>query len=146
MGRCIDVSLADLRNHGGRLPEVLQRRARHVVTEISRTREAAEELRTGHHATLGPLMAASHRSLRDDFEVSCAELDLLVQLAGDIGPAGGILGSRMTGGGFGGSTVTLCNSGQLPEIADRMSAGYERETGRVPQLFSTRPTDGARLL
>ena len=141
-----DVSLADLRNHGERLPEVLQRRARHVVTEISRTREAAEELRTGHHAALGPLMVASHRSLRDDFEVSCAELDLLVQLAGDIGPAGGILGSRMTGGGFGGSTVTLCNSRQLPEIADRMSAGYERETGRVPQLFSTRPTDGARLL
>ena len=141
-----DVSLADLRNHEGRLPEVLQRRARHVVTESSRTREAAEELRTGNPAALGPLMAASHQSLRDDFEVSCAELDLMVQLASDIGPAGGLLGSRMTGGGFGGCTVSLCRSEQLPEIAACLAMGYERETGLAPQIFSTRPAGGARLL
>ena len=141
-----DVSLADLRNHEGRLPEVLQRRARHVVTESSRTREAAEELRTGNPAALGPLMAASHQSLRDDFEVSYAELALMVQLASDIGPAGGLLGSRMTGGGFGGCTVSLCRSEQLPEIAACLAMGYERETGLAPQIFSTRPAGGARLL
>ncbi|MCH2063633.1 MAG: galactokinase, partial [Roseibacillus sp.] len=122
------------------------RRARHVVSEITRTVEAAEELRRDNYAALGPLMAASHQSLRDDFEVSCGELDLLVDIASEIGFEGGVLGSRMTGGGFGGSTVTLCRSKQLHEIATRLSVDYEEETGRTPQLFSTRPTQGARLL
>ena len=137
------AALETLRNEPD---DLLFRRARHVVSEITRTVEAAEELRRDNYAALGPLMAASHQSLRDDFEVSCEELDLLVHIASGIGFEGGVLGSRMTGGGFGGSTVTLCRSEQLHEIADCLSGGYEEETGRTPQLFSTRPVQGARLL
>ena len=141
-----EVNPADLETLGTAPDNLLFRRARHVVSEISRTRKAAEALRQGNYAALEPLMNASHRSLRDDFEVSCRELDLMVEIAEEIGPPGGVLGTRMTGGGFGGSTVTLCRSAQLPEIAARLSMDYEEETDRTPQLFSTRPVQGARLL
>ena len=141
-----EVGPADLKPLGNEPDDLLFRRARHVVDEIARTAEAAEELRRDNHAALGPLMAASHQSLRDDFEVSCEELDLLVDIANEIGFKGGVLGSRMTGGGFGGSTVTLCQSKHLHEIAVRLSMDYEEETDRTPQLFSTRPVQGARLL
>ncbi|MED5418061.1 MAG: galactokinase, partial [Verrucomicrobiota bacterium] len=141
-----EVNPADLETLGTAPDNLLFRRARHVVSEISRTRKAAEALRQGNYAALGPLMNASHRSLRDDFEVSCRDLDLMVEIAEEIGPPGGVLGTRMTGGGFGGSTVTLCRSAQLPEIAARLSMDYEEETDRTPQLFSTRPVQGARLL
>ncbi len=141
-----EVNPADLETLRNEPDDLLFRRARHVVSEIARTRESAKELRRDNYAALGPLMAASHRSLRDDFEVSCEELDLLVHIANEIGFDGGVLGSRMTGGGFGGSTVTLCRSAQLHEIAARLSVDYEEETDRTPQLFSTRPVQGARLL
>lgn len=126
--------------------DLIHRRSRHVVSEIARTAEAAEELRKDNYAALGPLMAASHQSLRDDFEVSCPELDLMVDIANKIGFEGGVLGSRMTGGGFGGATVTLCRTDQMREIGARLSINYEQETGRTPQLFATRPVQGAILL
>jgi len=140
------VSLADLEGMKETMGDLTYRRSRHVVSEIARTAEAAAELRRDNYAALGPLMAASHRSLRDDFEVSCTELDLMVELANRIGFEGGVLGSRMTGGGFGGSTVTLCRTDQLREIGARLSISYERETGHTPQIFATRPVHGARLL
>ena len=96
--------------------------------------------------SLGPLMAASHQSLRDDFEVSCPELDTMVALAGEIGRSGGVIGSRMTGGGFGGSTVTLCESSRAAEIAARLHAGYLAATGITPEIFVSRPSAGGRLL
>lgn len=141
-----EVASHDLELQKDELGDVLFRRARHVVTEIKRTAEAAEELRKDNYAALGPHMAASHQSLRDDFEVSCGELDLMVRIANEIGFEGGVLGSRMTGGGFGGSTVTLCRGEQLREIAARLSVAYEAESGNTPQLFATRPVQGARLL
>ncbi len=141
-----EVNPADLETLRNEPDDLLFRRARHVVSEIARTRESAKELRQDNYAALGPHMAASHQSLRDDFEVSCGELDLMVRIANEIGFEGGVLGSRMTGGGFGGSTVTLCRGEQLHEIAARLSVAYEEESGHTPQLFATRPVQGARLL
>jgi hypothetical protein len=86
------------------------RRARHVIGEIERTVQAAEAIRASNWQKAGELMYASHRSLRDDYEVSCAELDALVEIAESIGVAGGVYGCRMTGGGFGGCAVALVKS------------------------------------
>jgi galactokinase len=92
---------------------------------------------------MGALMAESHVSLRDDFEVSCPELDLLVERA-----AGepGVIGTRMTGGGFGGCTVTLVEAARAEAVMATVARGYRLETGRECTLFTTRPAAGARLL
>lgn len=140
-----DVSQAEVQANWEKLGDPINRRARHVVGEIARTIAAASALSRNDFETLGPLMAASHESLRDDFEVSCRELDVMVQIAQSIGRSGGVIGSRMTGGGFGGSTVTLCESRKATEIARRLVADYEKETGIVPQVFASRPSDGAQL-
>ena len=128
------------------LGEPVNRRARHVVGEIARTKAAAAALERNDFAALGPLMAASHASLRDDFEVSCRELDIMVEIAHKMGAAGGVIGARMTGGGFGGSTVTLCESSKAAEIAATLAAEYEATTGITPQIFASRPSRGAHLV
>jgi len=91
-------------------------------------------------------MYESHRSLRDDFEVSCAEVDTLVELAQDIGAAGGVLGSRMTGGGFGGCTVTLVRTDRVAPVADLMAREYRLRHGRALATFVSRPARGAHLV
>ena len=141
-----DVTLAEVYALWDALDEPINRRARHVVGEIERTMRAAEALSKNDFEALGPLMSASHDSLRDDFEVSCKELDIMVQIARDIGRAGGVIGARMTGGGFGGSTVTLCESGQAAAIAARLADEYEKATGIKPEIFASRPSQGAHLL
>jgi galactokinase len=141
-----DVSSADVQANWDKLGEPVNRRARHVVGEISRTIAAAAALARNDYETLGPLMAASHDSLRDDFEVSCKELDLMVEIARKIGRNGGVIGARMTGGGFGGSTVTLCESRKATEIAATLAAEYEQATGITPQIFASRPSQGAHLV
>ena len=128
------------------LGPVLYRRARHVVTENERTQAAAEALAAGDHRTTGALMYDSHRSLRDDFEVSAPELDTLVQLAHDIGEAGGVFGARMTGGGFGGCTVTLVASEQATQIGASLAADYQRRHDRALSWFIARPSRGAHVL
>ena len=122
------------------------RRSRHVVTEIARTAKAVEAFKSYDFSNIGSLMESSHRSLRDDFEVSCDELDLMVALATEIGLEGGVLGARMTGGGFGGSTVTLCHSINAEAIARQMNDRYQAQTGIEPLLFVTRPAQGAHLV
>ena len=122
------------------------RRARHVITEIERTRQAARAIRAGDWAATGQLMDASHASLRDDFEVSCAELDLVVELAQAIGESGGIIGCRMTGGGFGGCAVSLVRVEAIPQITTQIAAAYRKKTGLEPTIFSSRPAGGARVL
>src|SRR5262249_7409453 len=102
-----DVTAEQLERQRGKLDNETYRRARHVVTENPRVLRAAAAIETGDWAPVGRLMYESHASLRDDYEVSCAELDLLVDLAAGVGPAGGMIGSRMTGGGFGGCAVSL---------------------------------------
>jgi galactokinase len=141
-----DVTAADVQAHWDQLGDPVNRRARHVVGEISRTIAAAAALARNDFETLGPLMAASHDSLRDDFEVSCTELDTLVDIARGIGRNGGMIGARMTGGGFGGSTVTLCESRKAAEIAGILATEYEKATGITPQIFASRPSLGAHLV
>ena len=101
---------------------------------------AAEALERGDSASFGDLMGASHRSLRDDYEVSCAELDLMVELASD---APGVIGSRMTGGGFGGCTVNLVEADRVDAFRDHLSNAYERATGMTPQIYACLAMDGA---
>jgi galactokinase len=141
-----DVTLADVEANWDALGDPVNRRARHVVGEIARTIAAAEALARNDFEALGPLMAASHDSLRDDFEVSCLELDLMVEIARAIGRSGGVIGARMTGGGFGGSTVTLCESRKAREIAATLAAKYHEATGITPQIFASRPSQGAHLV
>jgi galactokinase len=126
-----DVSVADFRQHSGLLPDPILRRVRHVVTENERTLAAARALRAGDLAEMGRLMYESHYSLRDDYEVSSPELDLLVEIARGLP---GVLGARMTGGGFGGSTVTLVRREALDGFARALSDAYERETGKPPAV------------
>jgi galactokinase len=138
-----DVTPADLEAAEGKMDAVTFRRSRHVVGEIARTISAAVALKTGDFPILGGLMYASHDSLRHDFEVSCTELDHLVKTARVLD---GVIGARMTGGGFGGSTVTLCEADKAEAIAAALVKSYEAEYGFPPEIFATRPAEGARLV
>ena len=141
-----DVTEADVTAAWDQLGDPVNRRSRHVVGEIARTVAAAAALARNDFEALGPLMAASHDSLRDDFEVSCPELDIMVNIARKLGRAGGVIGARMTGGGFGGSTVTLCESTKASEIANTLATEYQQATGIAPQIFASRPSQGAHLV
>jgi galactokinase len=141
-----DSSAEKLEAARERLDPVTYRRARHVIGEIDRTAQAAEALQAGRWDEVGRLMYASHDSLRDDYEVSCDELDLMVRLAQQLGASGGVIGSRMTGGGFGGCTVTLVKTGSAGKIAETLADRYQKETGISPTLFTSRPAQGARVL
>lgn len=125
---------------------VVFRRARHVVTEIDRTLNAARSIAASDWPRVGELMYASHASLRDDYEVSCPELDTVVELARQIGPAGGVIGCRMTGGGFGGCAVSLVRASAVDRIAETLSKGYLQKTKIEPAVFVSRPADGAKTL
>ena len=135
-----DVTVADFERYAQVLPEPVRRRCRHVVTENERTLSAVEALRGGRLEELGLLMNGSHRSLRDDYEVSCAELDLLVEIAGSFKDC---LGARMTGGGFGGSTVNLVRRDALIEFQELISREYPRATNISPRIYVSEPGDGA---
>ena len=128
------------------MDEVVYRRAKHVVHENRRTERAARAMAAGDWSDVGRLMLDSHQSLRDDYEVSCRELDLLVHLTQPHRTEGHVIGSRMTGGGFGGCTVSLVKQDAVEEVADDVAAKYEAETGIKPSLFVTRPAAGARVL
>ena len=141
-----DVTASEVEDSWEELGDPVNRRSRHVVGEIARTIRAAKALEQNDFEALGPLMSASHDSLRDDFEVSCKELDIMVEIARSIGRSGGVIGARMTGGGFGGSTVTLCESGRAAEIAATLAEEYEKATGIKPEIFASRPSKGAHLL
>lgn len=138
-----DVSVADFRQHADTLPDPIRRRCRHIVTENARTLDAARALRTGDLDEMGRLMYASHYSLRDDYEVSSPELDVLVEIARGLD---GVLGARMTGGGFGGSTVSLVRRAALERFARDLAEGYERETGRRPAILVSEAGAGATEL
>src|SRR5262249_54197725 len=114
------------------LPEPLNRRARHVLTEDERVLAAVAALRAGDVQRLGQLFSASHASQRDDYQVSIAEIDLLVDLA--AGEAAGY-GGRLTGGGFGGSIVLLTRGNQGEETARRIAARYANRTRAKPTLL-----------
>jgi galactokinase len=135
-----DVAAGDFEHWQSRLPEPVRRRCRHVVTEDERTLAATEALASGDIEGMGRLMAASHRSLRDDYEVSCRELDVLVESASSVT---GVYGARMTGGGFGGCTVNIIRSSALQNFCRTVSLDYERSTGISPSIFPVTASDGA---
>jgi galactokinase len=141
-----DASLSDLDKHASKMDPVVYRRARHVISENDRTVAAAEAVRAGNWSRVGELMYASHESLRDDYEVSCQELDLLVDLVRQLGPAQGVFGGRMTGGGFGGCTVNLVASDAVPDVIRFVDEQYRKATGIEPALFVTRPARGAHTV
>jgi galactokinase len=135
-----DVSFSQLQEHARLLPDVLYRRTRHVVTENARVLAARKSLEDGDLAEFGALMRKSHASLRDDYEVSCQELDVMTNLANNVD---GCIGARMTGGGFGGCTINLVHAGQIERFAAQMREGYLHVTGIVPEIYSCAAADGA---
>ena len=121
--------------------EVAHRRARHVVGEVQRTRDAVEALKNGDILTFGKLMNASHVSLRDDYEVTGPELDALAEAAWKID---GVIGSRMTGGGFGGCTVSLVKEEAIPMFIEKVGQEYKEKTGLTADFYIAEISDGAR--
>jgi galactokinase len=135
-----DVSLEQLERHRDVLSKVIYKRALHIVTENTRVLDSAQALRSGDIARFGMRMAESHRSLRDLYEVSCRELDLMVDLAYQ---QRGVFGARMTGGGFGGATINLVDARYAGEFKEKMAKAYQKETGLVPQIYICKPAEGA---
>ena len=135
-----DVTIEQLELFRPALPEIVYRRCHHVVTEDDRVLTAAEALEVNDLGALRKAMAESHRSLRDDFEVSCKELDLLVQLAES---APGVHGARMTGAGFGGCTINLVHKDFVAPFRAMISTEYERRTGLKPDIYVCDAADGA---
>ena len=135
-----DVSMAEFERRAGQLPDPERRRARHVISENARVMEFARALEADDRPYMGRLMAESHRNLRDDFEVSCRELDVMVEAAKQVE---GLIGSRMTGGGFGGCTVNLVRDDAVNRFRESVAQKYVHETGVQPQIYVTHAADGA---
>ncbi|XP_022162633.1 galactokinase-like [Myzus persicae] len=137
--RSATMELLNKVHSSGKINEIVYKRARHVITEIERTKTAADVLKRGDYKSFGELMNASHNSLRDDFEVSCPELDQLVELARKVP---GVLGSRMTGGGFGGCTVTLVDRAAVNAVVSAISSEYKGS----PKFYTVSPSSGAKIV
>lgn len=135
-----DVTLSDLEEHRGHLTSAVYRRCRHVITENERVLALASALQSGELGRISDLMQASHLSLRNDYEVSCPELDLLVSLAERHV---GVYGARMTGAGFGGCTVNLVDAKHVGEFQKRIAEGYLSETGRRAEIYACTASEGA---
>ncbi len=135
-----DVTLPELQAHREALPALIFRRARHVVSENLRVIEAVAALERKDFTEAGRLMNLSHESLREDYNVTCPELDLMVELSRKTP---GVYGARMTGGGFGGCTVSLVQAGADDAFADRVGPAYREATGLTPMIFSCYPGAGA---
>jgi galactokinase len=118
------------------------RRARHIVTENDRTLAMADAMTQNDWKTCGQLMYASHTSMRNDFEITCTEIDILVEIAETLD---GVIGSRMTGGGFGGCTVSLVETSKVESISKSIIEKYQAKTGIEPTIFVTRPAQGAMV-
>ncbi|NXH15947.1 GALK1 Galactokinase, partial [Bucco capensis] len=134
-----DATMAELEGARGQLGQEVYRRARHVIGEIARTAQAAQALHNRDYKLFGRLMVESHNSLRDDYEVSCPELDELVAAALEVD---GVYGSRMTGGGFGGCTVTLLEAG----AAARAQHHIQEKYSGTATFYLTKPSGGAKAL
>jgi galactokinase len=141
-----DTSLKMLQAARTRLDPVVFRRARHVIAENERTLEAAGALQAGQWGRMGELMYASHVSLRDDYQVSCVELDAIVEIARTLSEGDGMIGCRMTGAGFGGCAVCLVKTDAAKRITRKIGELYEQKTRNHATIFSSRPAGGARIL
>jgi galactokinase len=138
-----DVTAEMLDAMGETFDPVLRRRARHIVEENARVLDAADALASGDHARAGRRFSESHASLRDLYEVSSPELDALVETAESVP---GVLGSRLTGAGFGGCTVTLVRRDAIGVLTNAVEERYASRTGLTPQVFEVEPSRGAQRL
>jgi galactokinase len=136
------VSVAEFESVKATLPETIRKRSEHVVYENERVREAATAIETGNMRRVGELMGETHRSLRDLYEVSCEELDFVVETAETVDAE---LGSRMTGAGFGGCVVSLVRADSVESFAETVRAAYVEETGIEPDIFPCAVADGCRV-
>lgn len=137
-----DVTLADFKKYEAELPQITQKRCRYVVEENTRVQNAIDALASKEINTFGTLMNASHTGLRDAYEVSCDELNILTDIAQSID---GVIGARMTGAGFGGCTVNLVYQDAVEELQDRVMKEYPRRTGIEPDIYICNVGDGARI-
>jgi galactokinase len=137
-----DITIDEYKKYQRQLPETIARRARHVITENYRVQAGVQALREENFFAFGKLMVGSHRSLKNDYEVSCAELDLLVDLALK---QEGVLGARMTGAGFGGCTVNLLKRDYIDVFKKNIKNEYKKITGINPDIYVTLPAEGAKV-
>jgi galactokinase len=135
-----DVTVADVEKFRDELGEVVFKRCRHITSENDRVRSAVNALQQRDLQTFGKLMYESHESLRNDYDVSCRELDVMVDLASAVD---GVFGARMTGGGFGGCTVNLIAASAVDQFGGAIKAGYAQATGRDPEVYVCTAADGA---
>ncbi|WP_308491885.1 galactokinase [Microbacterium terrisoli] len=135
-----DVSVGDLERAQQVMDAVTLRRVRHVVTENQRVLDTVRALRAGSPAEIGPLLDASHASMRDDFEISTPELDVAVEAA----RAAGALGARMTGGGFGGAAIALTPHERIDAVAEAAASAFASAGFAAPHVFTVAPSHGAR--
>ena len=136
-----DVAPSDFEPLAADLPPIVMRRCRHVIAENTRVIHAAAALEAGDLNQFGNLMRQSHISLRDDFEVSCRELDVMVELAQECP---GVYGARMTGGGFGGCTINLVQSELVEQFRSIVAAGYQQATGTAAEIYVCSAVDGVK--
>jgi galactokinase len=138
-----DVTIERFRGSADALDAVTYRRARHVITENGRTLRAAEAMRRGDAAELGRLMQQSHRSLRDDYEVSSEALDTMVECASAHEAC---LGARMTGAGFGGCAIALVRAEAAQDFAAHTLTAYQARTGQEPEVYLCQAANGAEVV
>jgi len=138
-----DITIDEYKKYQVQLPEVTARRVRHVISENYRVQAGLEALREENFSAFGQLMIESHQSLKDDYEVSCPELDLLVDLALKQEE---VLGARMTGAGFGGCTVNLIERNYIDAFKKNIKNEYKKITGIIPDIYVTSPAEGAKVL
>ena len=138
-----DATVEDLAKWGAEMPPNVLRRCRHVITENARVLAGVESFEAGDLVRFGELMREAHLSFRDDFEASCREIDILVELAN--GQAG-CYGARLTGGGFGGCTVNLVAAENAVEFVEAMGAGYRSATGITGEIYTSRASAGAHAV
>lgn len=138
-----NVSVAEFHRNKNKLPELVARRAQHVVEEIQRTEHAVFLLEQDNVRAFGRLMNECHESLRDLYEVSCPELDVMVNIARSLD---GCYGARLTGAGFGGCTVNLVAQTEADKFASELAARYTQETNKIPNVYICRADDGAGVV
>jgi galactokinase len=138
-----DVTPKQLEAKRRKLPDLIYRRCRHIVTENARVLEAERALEAGDFVACGRAMNASHVSMRDDFEITCPEVDMLAGLAQTVK---GVYGSRMTGGGFGGCTISLIEASAVEKASQMLTDGYRIGMGRDVDIYVCTPSDGAQLI
>jgi galactokinase len=138
-----DVNMEELAQNRSFLSETLYRRCRHIISENARVRKVADLFAQGKTEGLREVMAASHKSMRDDYEISCRELDVMVEIAGR---QRGVYGARMTGGGFGGCTINLVEADHTAEFQRQVAAGYAAAIGLHPDIYICEASQGAELV